>query len=123
MYLSLLRKLMNAQPFLPDKKCRLAKFLPGAARGEPRALFTPATVTDRTDPQLVHLDGLNLSRAWCMRSIAAVLTADDPARAALDAAAARHAAAALGHVASGDYAGEHWLASFAVYLLTNRPTY
>ncbi len=95
-----------------------AKFLPGAARSEPTALFQPATVTDRTDPQLVHLDGLNLSRAWCMRSVAAALPADDPARAALERSAASHASAALGHVASGDYAGEHWLASFAVYLLT-----
>jgi hypothetical protein len=98
----------------------IARFLPGAARGEPKSLFTPATVTDRTDPQLVHLDGLNLSRAWCMRGIAAALPGDDPARAALADAAARHAATALGHVASGDYAGEHWLASFAVYLLTTR---
>jgi hypothetical protein len=97
-----------------------ARFLPGAARGEPGSLFTPATVTDRTDPQLVHLDGLNLSRAWCMRGIATVLPADAPARAALADAASRHAASALGHVASGDYAGEHWLASFAVYLLTTR---
>ena len=78
-------------------------------------------MTDRTDPQLVHLDGLNLSRAWCMRSVAAALPADDPARAALADSAARHAEAALEHVASGDYAGEHWLASFAVYLLTAPP--
>jgi hypothetical protein len=97
------------------------RFLPGAARGEPKDLFTPATVTDRTDPQLVHLDGLNLSRAWCMRSIAAALPAAHPARAALDSAAARHAQSALGHVASGDYAGEHWLATFAVYMLTASP--
>ena len=97
------------------------RFLPGAARTEPRALFEPATVTDRTDPQLVHLDGLNLSRAWCMRSIAAALPVDDPARAALARSADRHASAALEHVASGDYAGEHWLASFAVYLLSTRP--
>jgi hypothetical protein len=97
------------------------RFLPGAARGELEALFTPATVTDRTDPQLVHLDGLNLSRAWCMHNVAAALPAADPARAALADASARHAASALGHVASGDYAGEHWLASFAVYLLATRP--
>ncbi len=94
-----------------------AKFLPGAARGEPASLFHPATVTDRSDPQLVHLDGLNLSRAWGMRAVAAALPADDPARAALAASAARHAAAALPQVASGDFAGEHWLASFAVLLL------
>ena len=97
------------------------KFLPGAARSEPPALFEPATVTDRTDPQLVHLDGLNLSRAWGMRSIAAALPLDDPARAVLLKSAARHAEAALEHVASGDYAGEHWLASFAVYLLSTPP--
>ena len=98
-----------------------ARFLPGGSKGEPRALFEPATVTDRTDPQLVHLDGLNLSRAWCMRSIARALPEGDPSRWALAASADRHAAAGLEHVASGDYAGEHWLASFAVYLLTEGP--
>ncbi len=92
-------------------------FLPGAAKAEPKALFIPATVADRTDPLIVHLDGLNLSRAWAMQSVAAALPADDPARKPLAAAAARHAEAALKHVASGDYAGEHWLASFAVYML------
>jgi hypothetical protein len=97
-----------------------ARFLPGAAKGLPASLFDPATVTDRSDPQLVHLDGLNLSRAWCMRHDAAALPAGDPARRALADSAARHAEAALGHVASGDYAGEHWLASFAVYLLSTR---
>ncbi|MCS6865599.1 MAG: DUF2891 domain-containing protein [Gemmataceae bacterium] len=94
------------------------KYLPGAAKGEPATLFTPATVTDRRDPQLVHLDGLNLSRAWCLRGILTALPPDDPARAALTAAAVRHAQAGLKHVASGDYAGEHWLASFAVWMLS-----
>jgi hypothetical protein len=112
----LMRRVLRPAEF----RAWFARFLPGAARGEPGSLFAPATVTDRTDPQLVHLDGLNLSRAWCLRNVAAALPGDDPARAALTEAAARHAAAALGHVASGDYAGEHWLASFAVYLLTTR---
>jgi hypothetical protein len=94
-----------------------AKFLPGAAKSGPKAIFEPATVTDRTDPQLVHLDGLNLSRAWCMQSIAKALPADDAARKALAEAAKRHAEAGLKHVASGNYEGEHWLASFAVYLM------
>jgi hypothetical protein len=93
-------------------------FLPGAARGEPKTLFEPAQVTDRKDLQLVHLDGLNLSRAWCMRHVASALPKDDPARKALTEASARHADAALPHIASGEYGGEHWLASFAVYLLT-----
>jgi hypothetical protein len=94
------------------------RFLPGLARGEPAALLQPAMVTDRTDPKLVHLDGLNLSRAWCMRSIAAALPPNDPARRVLTVAARSHASDALAHVASGDYAGEHWLASFAVYMLS-----
>ena len=93
-------------------------FLPQLAAGVPKSLLHPATVTDRSDPKLVHLDGLNLSRAWCMRSIAGALPADDRARKALANSARLHAGDALAHVASGDYAGEHWLASFAVYLLS-----
>jgi hypothetical protein len=96
----------------------LGKYLPGLAKREPKSLFEPATVADRSDPQIVHLDGLNLSRAWCLRSIAVALPAADPARKILAESATRHAEAALKHVASGDYAGEHWLASFAVYMLT-----
>jgi hypothetical protein len=110
----LMRRVLPADEF----QIWFRRFLPGAATGEPRSLFEPATVTDRTDPQLVHLDGLNLSRAWCMRDIAAALPPGDPARAVLRESAERHSGAALAHVASGDYAGEHWLASFAVYFLS-----
>jgi hypothetical protein len=98
----------------------LHKFLPGIASGQPASLLAPATVSDRSDPKLVHLDGLNLSRAWCMRNIAGALPANDPARRILAQAADAHAQDALVHVASGDYAGEHWLASFAVYLLSTK---
>ncbi|HSB10244.1 MAG TPA: DUF2891 domain-containing protein [Blastocatellia bacterium] len=94
------------------------KFLPGIAAGRPPRLLTPAVVADRTDPKIVHLDGLNLSRAWCMRHIVSGLPARDPARGVLSKAATAHAKDALAHVASGDYLGEHWLASFAVYMLT-----
>jgi sugar lactone lactonase YvrE len=94
------------------------RFLPDLAKGEPKTLLEPAKVTDRSDPQLVHLDGLNLSRAWCLRSIAAALPKDDPVRTMLAESATRHAEAALRHVASGEYVGEHWLATFAVYLLS-----
>ena len=93
-------------------------FLPCVGEGRPESLLTPADVTDRSDPKIVHLDGLNLSRAWCMRSVAAALPPDAPAREVLARAAERHAAATLAHVTSGDYAGEHWLATFAVYLLS-----
>jgi hypothetical protein len=94
------------------------RFLPDVARGEPKSILLPAIVTDRSDPKLVHLDGLNLSRAWCMRSIAAALPEKDPARQILAQAATEHAKDALAHVASGNYEGEHWLASFAVFVLS-----
>jgi hypothetical protein len=110
----LMRRVMSATEF----RRWFHRFLPQLAAGEPKTLLHPATVTDRTDPKLVHLDGLNLSRAWCMRSIAGALPANDPARKALANSARLHASDALAHVASGDYAGEHWLASFAVYLLS-----
>jgi hypothetical protein len=96
------------------------KFLPGLGRGEPRTLLDIAVVTDRSDPQLGHLDGLNLSRAWCMRHIAEALPQDDPVRATLGTAGYTHATDALQHIATGHYEGEHWLASFAVYLLTQQ---
>jgi hypothetical protein len=110
----LMRRVLPADEFA----AWFRRFLPNLAKGEPKSLLEPANVTDRADPQIVHLDGLNLSRAWCMRSIAATLPKDDPTRKVLAESAAKHAEAALRHVASGDYAGEHWLASFAVYLLS-----
>jgi hypothetical protein len=88
-----------------------ARFLPTL----PASLQQPAQVSDRSDPKLAHLDGLNLSRAWCMRNIAAALPAGE-LRDELTVAAEAHARAGLAHVATGDYMGEHWLASFAVYL-------
>jgi len=110
----LMRRVLDASGF----RRWFHRFLPQLAAGLPKALLQPAVVTDRSDPKLVHLDGLNLSRAWCMRSIAAALPPNDPARKMLATSARLHASDALAHVASGDYAGEHWLASFAVYLLS-----
>ncbi len=80
----------------------------------------PAVVSDRTDPRIVHLDGLNLSRARALYGIASGLEAQDPRRAALVALADRHARASLPHIASGNYEGEHWLATFAVHMLQAR---
>jgi len=110
----LMRRVMNQAEF----GRWFHRFLPGIDRNQPKALLQPAVVTDRTDPKLVHLDGLNLSRAWCMRSIAAALPRNGPARKILARSATAHAQAALPYIASGNYEGEHWLASFAVYLLT-----
>ena len=92
----------------------LAAFLPRIDRGEPATLFTPATVSDRSDGKIAHLDGLNLSRAWCWRELAPHLAGNALANA--EAAAQSHLDAALPHLAS-DYAGEHWLASFALLAL------
>jgi hypothetical protein len=92
-------------------------YLPRAAERQPTTLFTPATVSDRSDGKIAHLDGLNFSRAWCWREIAATLPAGDPLAAVAEAAAREHMAASLPHVA-GDYMGEHWLASFALLALT-----
>jgi hypothetical protein len=110
----LMRRVLNKPNFISW----LRKFLPDLARNQPKALLEPAVVTDRTDPKLVHLDGLNLSRAWCMASIANALPSNDPLQQILAKSATAHANAALPHIASGNYEGEHWLASFAVYLLT-----
>lgn len=91
-----------------------ARFLPDLARREPQTLFAPTFVSDRSDGKIAHLDGVNLSRAWCWRGIAAALEPDlaTLARAAADA----HLDASLPYVA-GDYAGEHWLATFALLAL------
>jgi hypothetical protein len=91
---------------------------PLAAREEYN-LLTPAIVSDITDPKLGHLAGLNLSRAWAQRGILIALPQDDPRRATLERSIEAHATAGLGYVFSGHYEGEHWLATFAVYLLTD----
>jgi hypothetical protein len=76
----------------------------------------PAVVTDRSDPKLAHLDGLNLSRAWMLEGIAHGLKQSDKRVPALLAAAASHRAAALPAVTGEHYEGGHWLGTFAVYL-------
>ncbi len=89
-------------------------FLPDLVAGVPEALFKPAFVSDRSDGKIVHLDGVNLSRAWCWRGLAGALDADlaSLARATADT----HLDASLPHVA-GDYMGAHWLATFALLAL------
>lgn len=76
-------------------------------------------VSDRTDLQIVHLDGLCFSRSWCMKGIARQLPASDKRKQLLIRSAIRHLNASLPNIASGSYGGEHWLASFAVYALIN----
>jgi RimJ/RimL family protein N-acetyltransferase len=108
--------LMQAVHSTAEFRAWFAKFLPRAADGEPAILFSPAFVTDRTDGQIAHLDGLNLSRAWCWRLIMDKLAGGDRLRQLIRAAIDAHLASALDHIA-GDYMGEHWLASFATLAL------
>ncbi|MDT7012348.1 DUF2891 domain-containing protein [Enterobacter cancerogenus] len=90
-------------------------FLPNV--GSITALMEPAQVSDRTDPKIAHLDGLNLSRAWCMKHIANALPENHVAQPALSKAVEQHLAASVEHVVGSHYSGGHWLASFALLAL------
>ena len=107
-----MRRLLPRERFGPW----LDAFLPDLAAGKPNVLFTPATVSDRSDGKTAHLDGLNLSRAWCFRSLGAALPDGDVRARVMQDVADRHIAPALPHV-SGDYMGEHWLATYATLAL------
>ncbi len=74
-------------------------------------------VSDRTDLQIVHLDGLCFSRTWCMTEIAKQLPSSDKRKKLLQKASTTLLKASLPNVVSGNYGGEHWLASFAVYAI------
>lgn len=98
----------------------LASFLPSIPRSRTAKWLPPAVSPDPSDPKLAHLDGLNLSRAWMLNGLASALPAKDARRAALQATAGAHSTAGLAAVTGEHYEGGHWLASFAVYLITNR---
>jgi hypothetical protein len=82
----------------------------------PSIELVPATVSDRTDGKLVHLDGLNFSRAWCLYGIANQY----PEYENLLKIADEHLDFSLGNIVDGDYAGQHWLGSFALYALDSK---
>jgi len=111
-----MRRALSARAF----QIWLKRFLPRLDSGEPATLFSPARVSDRVDGRIVHLDGLNLSRAWCWRTMAQMVADDDPLRVVAERAAQRHFAAAAGTI-TGHYMGEHWLASFALLALRPDP--
>ncbi|HEX5653656.1 MAG TPA: DUF2891 domain-containing protein [Chitinophagaceae bacterium] len=109
----LLRKVLTPAQFLKW----FNSFLPSAAL---KHLSSPPVVSDRNDLQIVHLDGLCFSRSWCMQGLANKLPVKDPRKKILLKASINHLAAALPQVVSGEYGGEHWLASFAVYALLHQ---
>ena len=108
---ALMARVLPAQEFAPW----LRGFLPGLLK---TGKLAPAVVSDRTDPKIVHLDGLNLSRADALYALARALGGKQAAR--LSALGDAHAQASLPHIASGSYEGEHWLATFAVHMLDSR---
>ncbi|MBV9439467.1 MAG: DUF2891 domain-containing protein, partial [Candidatus Eremiobacteraeota bacterium] len=98
-----MRRTLSAPAFRPW----LDRFLPRLALREPAALFAPVSVSDRRDGRIAHLDGLNLSRAWCFRALASACAPAEPLRPLLNDAADAHLTAALPHLAD-DYMGAHW---------------
>ena len=103
-----------------DYAAWLARFLPQIPSDGSGDWLTPGEVRDPTDGKLVHLDGVNLSRAWAMEGIATTLPEGDSRIPALLAASKAHATSGLAAVSAANYEGSHWLGSFATYLTTRR---
>jgi hypothetical protein len=107
-----MRRVLDAKAF----SAWLSDFLPGIPRTTGNDWLQPGVVTDRSDPKLAHIDGLNLSRSWMLKGIAHGLPKADPRVPALLAIATQHGDAALPAVTGEHYEGGHWLGTFAVYL-------
>ncbi len=107
----LMRRVLNKQKFLKW----FNDFLPNFKNSP---LLKPAIVKDRSDPKIVHLDGLNLSRAWCLIGIKKSLPPRNSLIPIIDKAIKTHLDATLKYIMSGQYGGEHWLASFAIFALS-----
>lgn len=110
----LMRRVLSAEEFSKW----FDRYLPTLATGAGGNLLVPVEVSDVTDGKIVHLAGLDLSRGWCMDGIANALPKGDSRRMLLEKSAVQHAAMGYKYVFSGHYEGEHWLATFAVYLHT-----
>lgn len=112
----LMRRILTTSEFA----AWLGSFLPGIPMDGRDDWLAPGIVLDPTDGKLVHLDGVNLSRAWALEGIASALPDGDPRVAALLASAGVHKETGIAAVSDEHYSGSHWLASFATYLTTKR---
>ncbi len=112
----LMRRILTREEFATW----LNGFMPGIPRDGSADWLAVGIVMDPTDGKLVHLDGVNLSRAWNLENIAAALPENDPRKASLSAASRVHAEEGIANVSAEHYEGSHWLASFATYLVTRR---
>ncbi|MEO1526428.1 MAG: DUF2891 domain-containing protein [Planctomycetota bacterium] len=106
----LMRRVLSQSEF----ETWLGAFVPELERHLKETIL-PVKVSDVTDGKLVHLAGLNLNRAWCLQSVASSLSTEHPLRASLLASASEHLTAGIAYVNSGNYEGDHWLATFALY--------
>lgn len=106
----LMRRILTKNEFIHW----IDKFLPELQK--PQFELAIGKVSDRTDGKLVHLDGLNFSRSWCLYGIARI----DKKYAHLFSIADKHLEHSLPSIIDGNYMGEHWLASFALYALIER---
>ncbi|PHR53145.1 MAG: hypothetical protein COA47_17200 [Robiginitomaculum sp.] len=112
----LMRRVLSQEQF----SLWLSGFLPNIPTDGREDWLTPGVVLDTTDGKLVHLDGVNLSRAWNLEMIGLALPINDRRRNALFAAAISHREASLLGLSGEHYSGGHWLGSFATYLTTGR---
>ena len=112
----LMRRILSADEF----NAWFTTFMPDVPLDGRADWLAPGIVKDASDGKLVHLDGVNSSRAWNLYNIARALPEDDARRASLVAAAKVHADTGVAAVSDEHYSGSHWLASFATYLMTDR---
>lgn len=112
----LMRRVMQADQYASW----LEAFLPQIPTTGSGDWLLPGVVLDPSDGKLVHLDGVNLSRAWALEGIASALPEGDARIPSLLAAAELHKETGIAAVSDTHYSGSHWLASFATYLETRR---
>ena len=112
----LMRRMMSADEF----SSWLDDFMPTIPTNGSGDWLAPGIVKDASDGKLVHLDGVNSSRAWNLYNIARALPEGDARKTSLVAAAKIHADTGVAAVSAEHYSGSHWLASFATYLMTDR---
>lgn len=110
----LMRRLLPAEQFAQW----LQRFVPNVKTQLTDGTIQPVQVTDVTDGKLVHLAGLNLNRAWCLRAVADALPPGHELKEPLMRSGLQHLQAGVAYVNSGHYEGDHWLATFALYAIT-----
>ena len=114
--------LMRRVQTSPEYALWLGKFLPQIPVNGDLGWLPLASVTDRSDGKLAHLDGLHLSRAWALKGIASSLPNNDARKASVNSMAQMQGSAGISSVTGEHYEGGHWLGSFATYLVTGRGT-